>query len=76
MAQAKVFNTSSWDLWTQDWQVQLMPVTGWSDWIVRLDQGQGNPDRPTGIVPVELLVDISEYMRALDGDLPGMFINH
>ena len=76
MAQAKVFNTSSWDLWTQDWQVQLMPITGWSDWIVRLDQGQDNPDRPTGIVPVELLVDISEYMRALDGDLPGMFINH
>ncbi len=32
VAQAKLFNKYSWDLWTQAWQVRLTPVSKWNDW--------------------------------------------
>jgi hypothetical protein len=42
LAQAKVFNNRSWDLWTQDWQVQLMPAGGFDDWRQRVATGQAD----------------------------------
>jgi hypothetical protein len=33
LAQVKVFNPSSWDLWTQDWQCQLAPVGPMDYWL-------------------------------------------
>jgi hypothetical protein len=50
VAQAKVFNHSSWDLWTQDWQVQLTPVSQWGDWMRQLEQGLNAADNTEGLV--------------------------
>jgi len=75
MAQAKVFNNSSWDLWTQDWQVQLTPRSRWHDWVERLEAGEGDLDLVNGIVPLKLLQDMLEYMRALDSDIAEVFTN-
>jgi|GEM_PF-1201072 len=33
IAQASVFNNHSFDLWTQMWHAQLMPVDGYEDWM-------------------------------------------
>ena len=50
VAQAQVFNNRSWDLWTQDWQAQLMPVTQWDDWTSRLADGVGEAGGTEGAV--------------------------
>ena len=39
VAQVQVYNPTSWDLWTQNWRVQLVPVTAMDDWADRLDAG-------------------------------------
>ena len=39
VAQAKVFNDHSWDLWTQMWHAQLEPVTGLDPWLTQMDGG-------------------------------------
>jgi hypothetical protein len=37
VAQAKLFNNESWDLWTQGWQVQLCPVSRLGEWAELLN---------------------------------------
>ena len=36
VAQAKVFNTHSWDAWTPTWYATLEPVTDWEAWMDRI----------------------------------------
>lgn len=49
MAQAKVFNNHSWDLWTQMWHAKLEPIsnangtTGIDDWIASMDGDEVPP---------------------------------
>lgn len=50
VAQAKLFNHSSWDLWTQDWQVQLTPVTKMDDWLARMELGIDQASGTNGLV--------------------------
>lgn len=38
LSQVKVFNNTSWDLWTQDWQAQLMPVSQCDKWEQQLSK--------------------------------------
>ncbi len=37
LAQAKVFNNHSWDLWTQMWHAQLEPITDLPAWTARME---------------------------------------
>jgi hypothetical protein len=37
IAQAKVFNNHSWDLWTQMWHAQLEPVSDYPQWLGALE---------------------------------------
>lgn len=41
IAQAKVFNNHSWDLWTPMWRAELEPVSHYEDWLSRFDEGTG-----------------------------------
>jgi hypothetical protein len=80
VAQAKVFNNRSFDLWTQDWQVQLMPVTrllplGDSEaWVTRLEDGIGD----AGAVKVDAaeIETALKYLSSLDPEMARLFINH
>ena len=36
LAQAEVFNNHSWDLWTQMWHAQLIPIDGMDGWMEQL----------------------------------------
>ena len=65
VAQVKLFNNSSWDLWTQDWQVQLAPVSDWDRWVDELSQPadlgpQAGPSQ----------YDFDSAMQYLDGLAP------
>jgi hypothetical protein len=73
VAQAKVFNPSSHDLWTQNWQVQLTPVSQWPDWMNQMNSGAA--DAPSGILSSQDVRDAWDYLRKLQ-DLADAWLNH
>ena len=75
-AQAKVFNNTSWDLWTQDWQVQLTRLRGWSDWTLRVGEGVADAQYVGDVVGSEELDLVYEYMSALDSEMVDLYVNH
>ena len=76
IAQAKVFNNASWDLWTQDWQAQLMPVTDWSDWVDKIRSGIADAPDTENMVDPDLLQTIHEYLTNLGEDLAEEHLTH
>ncbi|MBS3733913.1 MAG: hypothetical protein KGY99_03195 [Phycisphaerae bacterium] len=76
VSQAKVFNNQSWDLWTQDWQVQLTPVRQWGRWANRLHEGLVHTERPDSMINTAEAEAIRDYMRRLDGVLTEMYLTH
>ncbi len=82
VAQAKLFNNQSWDLWTQNWQVRLSPVTGWADWAEQLnddandlaDANIADANDPASYGPD--LDMLKEYMRNLPADLADKYLHH
>jgi hypothetical protein len=69
MAQAQVFNASSWGLWTQDWQAKLTPMTRWRDWVDRMEAGRGDLWRVGDAVDPDELDRALRYLRALGPEL-------
>jgi len=80
VAQAKVFNSRSFDLWTQDWQVQLMPVTrllpaGDSEsWVTRMESGISDAGSAK-VDPTEVETAL-KYLSSLDPEMARLFMNH
>ncbi|MFP4354605.1 MAG: pilus assembly protein TadG-related protein [Phycisphaerae bacterium] len=68
-SQAIIFNNKSWDLWTQDWQAKLVPLTGWEDWTDRLDESSIDADEVQGIILNRDIEALLEFMDSLDGGL-------
>ena len=83
VAQAKLFNNQSWDLWTQNWQVRLSPVTGWADWTEQLnedandlaDANIADANDPASLYRPDLEM-LKEYMRNLPADLADEYLHH
>ena len=75
VAQAKVFNNLSWDLWTQNWQVQLAPVSKWNRWVDRLKQDINDPPIEMDI-PIEDIEAIQEYLDSLDAEMMEEYLSH
>jgi len=70
VSQSIVFNPSSFDLWTQNWQTQLAPSTRWGDWASRL-----NEDASQDLAKVRALVSqqefdiVAKFLDSLPADL-------
>ena len=62
IAQVKVFNDHSWDLWTPMWQSQLEPVNEYADWLVRIEEAA--PDMP--LVPEQEITDVLAYLQSVE----------
>ena len=75
VAQAKVFNNKSWGLWTQDWRVQLAPVTGWQDWVQQLSRDIAIAPQVPSVDPDEVQTAY-DYLSALDADMARMYLCH
>ena len=75
-AQAKVFNNRSWDLWTQDWQVQLMPVTQWQDWRQRLTAGEADLSQLTGLVDPVQVRSLEQFLTNMPSDGMDLYTRH
>ena len=76
VAQVEVFNNKSWDLWTQDWQVKLVPVNNWAGWVDKLDDGIDDIDRTGGGLDSVELQTIHDYLNSLDAEFAETFLNH
>ncbi len=75
VAQAKVFNNKSWDLWTQDWQSELVPVTKWQDWTTRLAEEAGTANQP-GPQDPDQVQRVSDYLETISPLLMDAFLDH
>jgi hypothetical protein len=76
VAQAEVFNNLSWDLWTQNWQAQLVPVTRWEDWMARLPATVDSAPAAHPDLDPQQLQAIQEYLDSLPPELVNIFMNH
>lgn len=76
VAQAELFNNRSWDLWTQDWQAQLVPVTNWDDWAAQMDTQAQDASATSGLLQPNQVRDVGQWMKALDAKLVETYMQH
>jgi len=74
IAQARVFNNHSWDLWTQTWQARLEPVNDFEDWADRADAAVTAAANIDGQDPEEVQ-QMADYLRSIEA-LSDVMLNH
>jgi hypothetical protein len=78
IAQAKLFNNKSFDLWTQDWRVSLAPVTrvapasDTQSWVARLEAGITEA-QSTDCVTSDEVQTAFDYLSALDSQVAPLY---
>jgi hypothetical protein len=75
VGQAKLFNNASWDLWTAGWQVQLVPVTDWDDWVQRAMDGQLDAAE-IETLDTEYFDRLVEYMSNIYSPMADRYFSH
>jgi len=76
LAQVKLFNNRSWDLWTQAWRVQLTPVSRWENWTDRLEAGVAAAGDTEGKVTQADVEFLRDYMKNMPADTAELYLNH
>lgn len=76
MSQVEIFNHTSFGLWTQDWQAQLVPVTKWSDWVDKLKTGEGDVPLTEGWVGLDDVQHVHTFLSRLDPRIAEMHKNN
>jgi len=76
LAQAEIFNTTSWDFWTQDWKVKLVPMALWSDWMQRMRDTAPDADQTNGLVDMQNVLELHEYLSRFDQSLVNVMMQH
>jgi len=69
VAQAKVFNASSFDLWTQDWDAALMPVTNMDDWLDNMARDAHQATATNGLLAPSDVMDAHDHLRKLGKEM-------
>ncbi len=76
VSQVEIFNTTSWDLWTQDWKTQLVPVTQWNDWVERMADGAADASATSGLIDPQTVSDFAEYLGRFNEQMVGEMLHH
>ena len=76
VAQAEVFNTTSWGLWTQDWKAKLVPVTQWGRWMEDMGADAANVAETDGAVDPAEVEAIQEYLSKFDEIMVDQSLHH
>lgn len=76
VAQAEVFNTTSWDLWTQDWKVKLTPVSDMPDWVRKMASDSQQAGNTQGQVRGEDVDRVREYLEKFDPAMVDDMMQH
>ncbi|MEM7626150.1 MAG: pilus assembly protein TadG-related protein [Planctomycetota bacterium] len=73
LAQAQVFNNHSWDLWTQMWHAQLMPIDSYDAWMDALEEPEGLDQMPW-LEPADVTA-VTQYLKAVQ-PLADLMLEH
>ena len=73
LAQAEVFNNHSWDLWTQMWHAQLVPVDDYAGWMDALEEPEGTDQMPW--LDAADVTAVTEYLKAVQ-PLADLMLEH
>ena len=76
VAQAKIFNNSSWDLWTQDCGAGLVPVSNWENWTAEMTADAAQAASTNGVVQPSDVTDVATYLNRIDPKLVSGFMTH
>jgi hypothetical protein len=76
VAQAELFNNSSWDLWTQDWRAQLVPVSQWDDWTAQMAAGANDASATNGVLQPNQVSTVADYLKRLNSQMVETYIQH
>ena len=76
MAEAIVFNNSSWDLWTQDWRAQLVPVSDWDGWRTTMSSQLSDMDESAVQENPDDIQKTLEYLMSLDPQFMDLYLEH
>jgi hypothetical protein len=74
IAEAKVFNDHSWDLWTPMWRSQLRTVDYYSTWIAAAEDAAAS-GIPNAAMTSEQIQQLADYMRST-GKLSDVMLAH
>jgi hypothetical protein len=74
IAQARIFNNHSFDLWTQTWQAKLQPVTDFNDWVDQAGDAASASQNNPNLDPNQV-EQMSRYLRSVQSLAPVM-LNH
>ena len=75
VARARLYNPTSWDMFTQDWRVMMIPVGRMDDW---LDGTAGTPDPALlgGLLSANDVAPVIDFFRSVPPDLHEELITH
>ena len=76
VAQAELFNNKSWDLWTQDWRAQLVPVSQWDDWVHQMQTHAAEASATNGILQPRQVDEMADYLKKMDSKMVEKYMNH
>lgn len=76
IAQAKLFNHTSFDLWTQDWETNLMPVTRVNEWLDQMGRGANQATATNGLLTPAAVMDVHDGLNRLDRDMMQQYMKH
>jgi hypothetical protein len=76
VAQTELFNNTSWDLWTQDWRAQLVPVSQWDDWTAQMAAGAGDASATNGVLQPNDVTTVAEYLKRLNSQMVNAYMQH
>ncbi|HEX7009552.1 MAG TPA: hypothetical protein VF184_06190, partial [Phycisphaeraceae bacterium] len=65
LAQARVFNNHSWDLWTQMWRAQLEPISDYAGWVELLHQTADEAGQIPGLDAGQV-AQLDRYLHSLE----------
>jgi hypothetical protein len=73
LAQAEVFNNHSWDLWTQMWQAQLVPIDAMDQWLDDLAEPEALDEQDWQ--DVDDVEAVTRYLQAVQ-PLADLMLEH
>jgi hypothetical protein len=81
-SQAEIFNTTSWDLWTQDWKVKLVPVSNLApvsntaSWVSKMASTAQQAGDTQGQVRSEDVDKVQQYLDKFDPAMIDEMMQH
>lgn len=67
VAQAKVFNNHSWDLWTQMWHAKLEPVQSYERWVDELERSIITVESMPNSAGAATVTSMHRYLNSMRG---------